>query len=489
MEVVQEIVAALTTFSQPFIDAEVRRVLDSGGRLRFDGDLTGLPVSSGSTTYPNVAYGHMADEVRLGYQAALVSMESPSYGRLWLSVAHHPGDTVSSTQMEAMVQAAEEAVGRRPRRRTELLHGRVKQVQEQVAAWEQQVAARQSALTVAQERLAEAEEQLRERQAVCLELEGQYRLTGRTVTPHSRLAQARSRLHAGERRVQSRRRQVEQAQRRLEKTRSKLHAQQAELDTLQQRLRRLEAENAANPHPVAAEFRVDAGFGTYDNVAYLIEMGYEVYTKPYSHRVVEALRRRTAEETSWTRVGANAEMAAWSQVELGRCPYPLDVALERFYVGQNLKYSALLHYGSDPVLDDLPGWFKHYNRRQTIEAGIKEGKQVFYLHKIKVRSEPAIVLQEAFTLFAANFIRWATEWLDGQAEPASNALALRREGIKRQVQVVAHVAARIERTAGGWLLKFSRYSVFAGKELFVPDGFSPPWSSGESCMAESSGFG
>lgn len=36
------------------------------------------------------------------------------------------------------------------------------------------------------------------------------------------------------------------------------------------------------------------------------------------------------------------------------------------------------------------------NARQTIEAGIKKTKQVFCLHKLKVRSEPAIFLQEAF---------------------------------------------------------------------------------------------
>jgi hypothetical protein len=35
-------------------------------------------------------------------------------------------------------------------------------------------------------------------------------------------------------------------------------------------------------------------------------------------------------------------------------------------------------------------------------------KQIFYLHRLKVRSEPAIYLQEAMTIFAANFIRWAT---------------------------------------------------------------------------------
>ena len=60
-----------------------------GKRLRMDGDLTGIPVSNTSKTYPNAAFGHMDDEIRLGYQAGVVSLESPTYDRLWLSVAHH----------------------------------------------------------------------------------------------------------------------------------------------------------------------------------------------------------------------------------------------------------------------------------------------------------------------------------------------------------------------------------------------------------------
>ena len=69
--------------------------------MEYDGDLTGLPVSNTSRTYPNAAYGHMSDEIRLGYQAGVVSLQSPSYGRLWMSVDHHAGDTVSCTQAEA----------------------------------------------------------------------------------------------------------------------------------------------------------------------------------------------------------------------------------------------------------------------------------------------------------------------------------------------------------------------------------------------------
>jgi hypothetical protein len=125
------------------------------------------------------------------------------------------------------------------------------------------------------------------------------------------------------------------------------------------------------------------------------------------------------------------------------------------------------------VTQDLPAWFDRYNGRQIIEAGIKESKQVFYLHRIKVRSEPAIYLQECCVLFAANFIRWATQWLAQQEVPAENALDVRKLGIKRQVQVAAHVSAQVIRDSTGWLLKFSEQSAFAGKVLRLPGGSCP----------------
>jgi hypothetical protein len=100
---------------------------------------------------------------------------------------------------------------------------------------------------------------------------------------------------------------------------------------------------------------------------------------------------------------------------------------------------------------------------QTIEAGIKESKQVFYLHRLKVRSEAAISLQENFVLFAANFIRWANVWL---AEGSGGAiLNVERLGIKELVQVAAHTSAEIVRYSEGKLLKFSEQSVFTGKAL------------------------
>jgi hypothetical protein len=461
----QAIAAVLEQVSRPLIQGELDALRVGHRRVRLDGDLTGLPVSNSSQTYPNAAFGHMDDEIRLGYQAAVVSMEGDTYRRLWLSTAHLSGDTVSCTQAEALVLAAEARMGLRPRRRTELLQQRVEAFAHGMETTRQRLRVQQEAVRQAHTRLAEAQQQVLQRQALLSDLEERYRVRQRPERPTSQLALARKGLHAAHKRVQSRERVLQSAERRLAKTEAQWKSQQEELHQLQQRLARFEQENATNPAPLEAEFRLDAGFGTYENVALLIEMGYEVYTKAHNHRVAACLKEQTGPQTTWTRVGANAEMVAWKDLLLKNCSYPLDVGLERFYTGPKLKHSALLHFGADRVTGDLPAWFKEYNARQTIEAGIKEGKQVFYLHQIKVRSEPAIYLQECLVLFAANFIRWATHWLINQTQASPNRLDLSKMGVKRQVQVGAHVSAEVIRDSQGKLLKFSEHSAFAGKVL------------------------
>lgn len=474
-EEVHQVVDVLQQVSQPFLEAEIQQLVWQGKRLCFDGDLTGIPVSNTSRTYPHAAFGHMNNEIRLGYQAALVSLESPTYGRLWLSIAHHPGDTVSCTQGEALVLAAEARTGLRPWRRTELLRQRLHAFREQLAGIEKRLQSQHQAVAEAQARLATACQQERDRQAELNDLEQHYQAHQRKERPHSYLAKARQRFQATQRRRKRREQALPEAQRRLAKTQARIAEHQAELVRLQQRLERFEQDNATNADPIEAEFRLDAGFGTYQNVALLIEMGYEVYTKPHSHQVVRYLKGILTEQKSWTRVGANAEMVAWGNLQLKHCPYPLDVALERFHTGTTLKHSALLHFGTDLVIQDLPAWFDRYNARQTIEAGIKESKQVFYLHRIKVRSEPAIYLQEAFVIFAANFTRWASHWLATAALAVEKGLDVSALGVKKQVHVAAHVSADVIRDSGGWLLRFSEYSTFAGKVLKLPDGgYSPP---------------
>lgn len=368
-ETVTAVGEALWAVSRPFIEQEVILALRDRDVLVYDGDLTGRPVSNTSTTYPGVAFGWMGDTVRLGYQAALVSMHSPTYGRLWLSVAQHPGDTVSSTQAEAMVRAAEARTGLRPWRRTNLLAKRIEQQKALLQEAEAKLVRAQERVKQAQQRLAQVEQERQEWEQQVAELEWLYQARSRPERPHSRLAQARRKLAVRERRLARRQKELERACRWRAGRQQKARALGTELEQLEHRLTRFTEDNHTNAWPICAIFRLDGGFGTGPNVALLIEMGYEAYSKAANPQVVRMWRRRAAAGVSWTCVGKNAEMVAWKGETIANCPYPLDVALERFHVGDKQKHGVLLHYGEDPVTQDLEGWFTFYNGRQIIKRG------------------------------------------------------------------------------------------------------------------------
>jgi len=459
----QQFVQVLDDLSAPFVDQEVLLAMRDQGAVVYDADLTGLPVSNGSSSYPNVAYGYMSDALQLGYQAALVSLHSPTYGRLWLSTALHPGDTVPCTQAEALVRAAEAKTGVRPLRRTDLLRQRLAKG---CRVAEERVQKAQRALIEAEEGERQAEQGARLWQEQVTQWEAAYQQRQRRERPHSRLAQARHKQEVYRCRQARRQQEVAKARQRLQREKSRLAQQQEVYAALQQRLQHFEEENASNPSPVRAILRLDAGFGTPENVALLIEMGYEVYTKPHGHWL-EGLRQRLAKRAScWERVGGNAELVAWKAMAISSFPYPLDVALERFHTGTSQRLSLLLHYGEEPVTSDLLGWFRCYNGRQTIEAGIKEGKGVFAMHHLKVRSEAALYLQEHFATFAANFVRWAARWLCTECCQRLEEWPERGlPGVKRQVQVLAHTSAYVEWQEQGCLLRFSDHSLWAGRSL------------------------
>ncbi|MGZ6347725.1 MAG: hypothetical protein ACXWNC_09200, partial [Anaerolineales bacterium] len=150
---VKAIVAVLEEISQPYLQAELQGLRLAGKRLQIDADLTGLPVSDRSQTYPHAAYGYMDDEIRLGYQAGVISLVSPTYGRIWLSATHHPGAVVSSTQAEELVLEAERRLGRLPKRRTDLLHQRIEEFEPHLQQLQERLQAQQKVIECSQERL------------------------------------------------------------------------------------------------------------------------------------------------------------------------------------------------------------------------------------------------------------------------------------------------------------------------------------------------
>jgi hypothetical protein len=190
---VEQLSAVLERLSQPFIDQEVEGVLASGP-LVLDGDLSPRPVSNGSQTYPEAEYGRMNDRLQLGYQAAVVSLSSQTYGRIGLSARQHSGKTVSSSQAEELVLEAERRLGRRPRRRTGLLAERLKQIQSQGQKLTEKVARAQQGLAKALLAQAEVNDQLAQAQQKLGALEASYAEKQRLERPHSYLSKARQRV-------------------------------------------------------------------------------------------------------------------------------------------------------------------------------------------------------------------------------------------------------------------------------------------------------
>lgn len=460
---VAEIRQALDEVSQPFIDREVKLAMQERGVIVYDGDLTGRPVSNTSTSYPGAAFGWMSDEIGLGYQLALVSMHSPTYGRLWLSGEHHPGDTVSNSQAEALVRAAEARTGVRPLRRTALLWERIDahklRLNEARNKLEQRLEKAEGAVATCRS----VEEELEIWKVQANELEKEYERCGKKVRPYSKLAKARDKVRIYRDRLERRRKDVAHATRLLEKEKVRFQSVRAEMDVLEERLSEFEKDNHANPSPIRAIIRLDAGFGSGENVALLIEMGYEVYSKPTSYQVTKELRKLVDDDTVWFRVGKNAEVVTWTQKSIKNCPYPLDLALERFYTGDKLRHSTLLHFGTDDVTSDPEGWFSFYNGRQTIEAGIKECKSVFHLKHMHVRSESGILIQELFALFVANFVRWAAHWLNQSHPDDESPLTSERPRVKELVRVAANTSARVTRHPdGGCEVVFTELSPYFG---------------------------
>ena len=464
----EQIVQGLDRISQPFIQREVMLALANPGYLVLDGDLTPQPVSDTSVSYPDAAYGYMdGNELGLGYQVAKISLRSRTYSRLMLSSALHPGNVVSCTQVQALIQAAEAQLGFRPKRRTDLLSQRldrqVKDREERDRRYQESI----QALKQARAKIPETWQQIQKCQKQLEIAEQEYQAQARKERPFSKPGKLRNQLETLQRRKARLEKKIPELEKQLAFRQKHWMASLEVERELRQRLEQYEQDNATNPFQIQVIFRIDAGFGNSENIAWLIEMGYEIYTRPYGEWLKPRLKRMVGNQ-SWVRVGKNAEMIAWEEVQTEDFPYPVDLSVERFYTGTTLRHSAMLHFGSDPVASDPVGWFTFYNARQTVEAGIKEGKGTFAMHYLKVRSKPALYLQEQFARFAANFVRFCAEWLAVQCPQLPTGWKeTEHPKVKQQVKVGAHTSAWVSWQEHGCLLRFTDHSVFAGRSLQV----------------------
>ena len=463
----QAVIDVLQTLSQPFIDAEVMALVQHGRRLELDVDLTGRRVSPTSTTYPGADFGWMDDAICKGYQAAITSLSGGPCGRLLLSSQRYSGHAQSAECLQAAVRETEEVLGLRPRRRTELVRARgeslTAQIQPIQARLEQQQAQRRDLFAALQ--TARADEV--QAQAQVTRLTAEFSAQGRTERPHSQLAKARRQLDSAQKRQGRVGRALRSNAMRLTKLERDLSKHLAHQAQVAEWLAELESDNATLLNPVTLVLRVDAGFSTDDNLTWLIEMGYVVYTKVHNSQTTDKLRRRLAATAIWQRVGRNAEAVYLPRQPIAKCPYVWEALLVRYHLPAGEHYTTLLYYGETPPPQDLKAWFTRYNARQTIEAGIKEGKSVFPMRRPWVRSPFGLQLQEQFSRFAANFVRWAARWAKQMVRQANRLMHEALTEVKTLVRVLTRCRARLVANTLGRVLIFEEPGPFAGSMFLL----------------------
>ncbi|MGH2461820.1 MAG: transposase, partial [Chloroflexota bacterium] len=399
-----ETVTTLQATLRQVIDPYRRRVLRaiSPAWLVLDLDLTGLVVSDQATTDEGADFGSMGevDGTGRGYQFARAQLAGPQ-DPFVLGGFLHSGRTVEIHCLEELVALIEREVGR-PRRRVELFDERIRELDDRLAAVEAEIARRQN---------------------------GNIFL----------------------------RRHVK----RWETDREKLQAAILELQT---RRDALAAENAANPNPRRIILRMDGGFGHAAKLAWLDEQGYDFVARVHHHRVPERLRLE--EGLKWEKVSKNGFLAESKETSLGECPYPLRLFVCTQWWGDARpeRWSSLV---ATPSLT-AKNWSTRrvgvfYNGRQTIEAGIKEGKGLFASRPLPTRHQDGIAFDEALVLFAQNLVRWFRRQLLGHT-------LLAAASIKELVRIGARSRALVRHDDHGLTLTFAADS--PGREISLGFGYN-----------------
>jgi hypothetical protein len=462
---------ALDTVTQPFLQRALTDLRTRNQPLLLDADLTGQPVSPGSTTYPDAAFGYMDGEVHLGYQLAEICLHTELYGRQWLVGQQHPGDTVSAPCLLELVAAAEQRLGCHPRRRVELLDSRITETAETIAAWNTQADAYLAQAEAVRTRIGKVSRQLHEAECTVWRLKRKPQST-RQSGPYGALTRAEQQITHYQARLDRLEQRRMDRLHQVRRYRAGVRQQEEQLVVLQARRAVLAAENAAQLAAPRCRVRMDAGFSSGENLTALLELGYEIETKAASAGLIHSLQNQVPDETAWTRVGQNAAMIGWTNYTLTTCPYPVMVGLERFHTPQGLKYAVLVRSQDDPTAPcpDLRAWFREYNGRGTIEAGIKQSKTVFHVQHPMSRSRIGMQIQVALTLFAANFVTWIQMWLRERLIAGQSGVSACFACVKHIVRIVANSPAMVEQGAAGVWVRFSAVSSLVGAVLtLIPE--------------------
>ena len=90
---------------------------------------------------------------------------------------------------------------------------------------------------------------------------------------------------------------------------------------------------------------------------------------------------------------------------------------------------------------------------------------VFKMHPLKMRSQGGIALQEQFTLFAANFVRWAAVWLRDRVSHTHRRFDDALTRVKAMVRVMANTSAWVRNETEAVVIRFDETSAYPEVEI------------------------
>jgi hypothetical protein len=462
---VSDLRAALDRVSAPFLARDVEEALAAGGPLRLEGDTTGVATTA---QLPGVEPGLIEGRLQPGFRIASLSLHTPLY-RIILGSAHFEGKRVPCQTLESLITLAEQRVGR-PWRRVDLLYAQLEVLKQEEQRWRDKANVPQARARRWEERAWEVHFLLRQTQEEAERLETQQ--AGRKVRPHSRLAQARRHLTTYQRWEASARRRQQEAERVAKRYLDRAEGIRAEQQMLQARIARYEEDNRSNPQPLEIIFSLDGGYGTPENVALLTELGYQVMTKAHGQTATPHLKRDVGPETVWETVNTITQATESQRTTFGRCPYPVRLILTRQQRNETVRHSTLVISPPDAAWGQTPSLAHHrlgtaesvhfYNRRQDIEAGIKEFKGVFYMGHMRFFDLEAIQIQEQLITFLPNFIRWAIRYyFRPNAIHVPNQADRGLKQLRGVVRVAMRSEAEIHYEADGCIIRFASKGAFA----------------------------
>jgi hypothetical protein len=467
---IEAIETALEGTMRPYIRGTVHEVLCHQDVLTLCGDLTGRPVSAYSETYPpDTVFGYMANLLRKGHQAALVTLKGLHH-RIHVAAFHHRGDTVSGPCLREMVMETEARLGCRPHRRTELVPLCLAALDAKITQRQEWCQAQRAVIRQQVERQILLGNQLQALREQLAALEREYE--GKTVRPHSRLARARQQQTIWERQLQSALDQEGSARRVLDQHQQYLDTLLVERNEILNWLAQLEVDNATHPNPVRIRWLLDGGFGDASNVMYLIEMGYDVYVIAHGGSTTQSLLKEVPTDATWSQAGVRTQALDVNRQQLGQCPYPVRLTLLRWQAKDELHHSTLISFSDAEEQLPTAELFPTYHQRQDVEAGIKQGKGTFSFTKLRVRSAAGIRLLGQLALFFwPNFVHWASSWLAGQVQDEHACFGQVLQEVRTQVRTAANTTAIVLTNASRQLLEFAHNGPYPGVQVRLDGPF------------------